>query len=184
MEIEERLCTKFSPMGTLLFASYFMSVWTFPCHFSMLRKNTSSQYGLQFPLICFYFKRETCEGMTNRNSTTGTPAHSSQRIDYNLKELDDRRLDIENMWSRSNDLCLLDLMNKFVGRGCVEENVLCSIMSVVGSPSHHSFVTNIFTGANVWLNQAFHTVCSPGTIPQHMLFLTRSNVSFLGTNKS
>ena len=109
--------------------------------------------------------------MANRNSTSAIPADYSQSIDCNLKDLGDRRFDVGTILSRPTDWCLLDFLNEFVRRGCVEENVLCSLMSIVGSVSHHSFVTNIFTGAKIWLNQAYHTVGASGTLRHRMSFL-------------
>jgi hypothetical protein len=101
--------------------------------------------------------------MNYRNSANLLPVDYSQCLDSNLKELGERRFDVETIFSRPDDWCLLDFLNEYTRRGCVAENVLCSLMSIVGSLSQQSFVTNIFTGGKVWLNLAYHVVDSSGT---------------------
>ena len=41
--------------------------------------------------------------------------------------------------------------------------VLCNLVSIIGSLSNHSFVTNIFNEAKAWLNEAFQVVGISGT---------------------
>ena len=142
-------------------------------HFSLQSTTLRNDLKIQWD-ACFSPTFQTRNGkkiMSHRNSTVATPADYSQSIDGNLKELGDRRFDVATLLSRPTDWCLLDFLNEFNRRGCIEENVLCSLMSIVGSLSHHSFTTNIFTDAKVWLNQAFHTVGSSGEIHLHMLLM-------------
>ena len=122
--------------------------------------------------------------MNSRNSAAAIPADYSQCIDQNLKELGDRRFDVTPILSRPSDWCLLDFIDEYSRRGCVSEIVLCSLISLVGSLSHHSFVTNIFTGTKVWLNEAFHIVGSSGEFKYQVCCSAWDNFDASGTNKS
>lgn len=122
--------------------------------------------------------------MSTRSSQNPIPIDYSQCIDSNFKDLSDRCFSVREILSRSTDWCLLDFIEEYLRRGCVEETILCSLISISGSLSQHSFTTNIFTGAKVWLNTAFHVLGSSGDAIVKQLIRFKNNRPSLGTNKS